>query len=467
MPTKNEWVVFADLAKKHGDVMHLSALGNSIILLTSRQAISDLLEKKGHIYSDRPIIPMASEMIGYSRLTVLCPYGTLLKESRKLIGGTINARNAPQLQRVIEAKVPHLLSRLLASPSDFRPHLRWLVASIVLQITHGHEVNDSNDPLVQLAELVNAQFSVTATPGKFLVDSFPFLRHVPDWLPGTGFKAFAKEARRTVERLLEEPYQEVKEQLMHGTAVPSFTSMIIESDPNPSPEELFINKMASTQFYVGGADTTVSALESMILILALYPEVQRKAQAEVDAVLGSHQLPKFSDHDSLPYVAALVKEIHRWKPIVPLALPHKAMQDDTYDGYHIPKGASIIANSWAILHDASIYPDPFEVQPERYLGEKREDGMNPDPESWSFGYGRRVCPGQILANDMVFLATATILATFDVANATTLDGHAIDKNVNYEGGTITHPPAFTCTITPRSADIKQFIATSLSEHDQS
>ncbi|KAH9925321.1 cytochrome P450 [Fomitopsis serialis] len=356
MPTRNEWVVFADLAKKHGDIMHLSALGNSIILLTSRQAISDLLEKRGHIYSDRPIMPMASEMIGYSRFTVLCPYGTILKESRKLIGGTINARNAPQLQRVIETKIPQLLSRLLASPSDFRPHLRWyghhhrhesapdlrpiaysLVASIVLQITHGRDISDSSDPLVQLAELVNAQFSATATPGKFLVDVFPFLRYVPEWLPGTGFKVLAKEARHSLERLLDEPYHEVKEQLARGTAVPSFTSDIIEKDPNPSPEELFINKMTSTQFYVAGADTTVSALESMFLVLALYPEVQRKAQAEVDAALGSNQLPKFSDHDSLPYVTALVKEIHRWRPVLPLALPHMAMQDDTYDGYHIPK----------------------------------------------------------------------------------------------------------------------------------
>ncbi|KAH9925314.1 cytochrome P450 [Fomitopsis serialis] len=466
MPTKNEWVIFADLAKKHGDIMHLSALGKSIILLTSRQAISDLLEKRGHIYSDRPIMPMASEMIGYSRFTVLCPYGTILKESRKLIGGTINARNAPQLQRVIETKIPQLLSRLLASPSDFRPHLRWLVASIVLQITHGRDINDSSDPLVQLAELVNAQFSATATPGKFLVDVFPFLRHVPDWLPGTGFKALAKEARHTLERILDEPYHEVKEQLARGTAVPSFTSDIIEKNPNPSPEELFINKMASTQFYLAGADTTVSALESMFLVLALYPEVQRKAQAEVDASLGSHQLPKFSDNDSLPYVTALVKEIHRWKPVAPLALPHMAMQDDTYDGYHIPKGATIIANSWAILHDSSIYPDPFEVKPERYLDRKRED-INPDPETWSFGYGRRVCPGQILANDTVFLVTATILATFNITNARTLDGHAIDKNVDYEGGIITHAPPFTCTITPRSADMEQFIAAILGTHDQS
>ncbi|TFY68081.1 hypothetical protein EVJ58_g1234 [Rhodofomes roseus] len=443
MPKKNEWAVFAQLAEKYGDVMHLSALGSSIILLTSRQAISDLLEKRGHIYSDRPVLPMASGLIGYSRFTVLAPYGFILKESRKLITGTINARNAPQLQRVIEGKVLHLLPRLLASPNEFRPHLRWLVASIVLQITHGRDISDSSDPLVQLAELVNEQFSATATPGKFLVDLFPFLRHVPEWFPGAGFKAFAREARDTIDRILDEPYQEVKEQMLLGKAIPSFTSQIIENNPNPKPEDLFVHKMASTQFYLAGADTSVSALETMFLILALYPDIQRKAQAEVDAALGSHQLPKFSDRDSLPYVAALVKEIHRWKPVAPLALPHLAMRDDTYNGYHIPKGATVIANSWAILHDPSIYPDPFEVKPERYLERKGEDA-NPDPETFSFGYVTRIqiariCPGQILAEDTIFLVTATVLTMFNVANAQTLDGHVIrkDEDIDYVGGTIT------------------------------
>ncbi|KZT66837.1 cytochrome P450 [Daedalea quercina L-15889] len=462
LPKTQGWVTYAELAKKYGDIMHLSALGSPMIILTSGQAISDLLEKKGHLYSDRPTTAMASELIGYARMTVLCPYGTLLKESRKLISGTINARNAPQLQRIMESKIPQLLPRLLASPKDFRSHLRWFVASIVLQITHGHEIRDSNDPLVQTAELVNRQFSETATPGTFLVDIFPFLRYVPDWVPGAGFKRIAQEARHSLDRMLDEPYQQVKEQVMRGTASPSFTSELIESDPHPSPEQLFTNKMASSQFYLAGADTTVSSLEIMFAILALYPEVQRKAQAEIDAVVGTAQLAKGSDRDSLPYVNGLVKEIHRWNPVVPLALPHMAVQDDTYKGYHIPKGAVIIANSWAMLHDPSIYPDPFEVKPERYLN-RTNGGINPDPENWSFGYGRRVCPGQIMADDTIFLLTAAVLATFNVTSARTLDGKELGKDVKNIGGIICHPPPFTCEITPRSLATKEFIA-SLGAH---
>ncbi|KZT64716.1 cytochrome P450 [Daedalea quercina L-15889] len=465
MPKNREWVAYGQLAKKYGDVMHMTVLGKSIIVLTSREAILDLLEKKGTIYADRPIIPMGSEMIGYSRITILCPYGTRLKESRKLITNAVNARSAPDIHRVAEVKILRLLPKLLASPTDFKSHLRWFIAGVVLQITHGHDVQDlGTDPLCQLAGVVNAQFSAVLVPGKFLVDSFPLLRYIPAWFPGAGFKAFANDARRSLNRLLDEPYNQVKEQITRGTATESFTSKLIENNPNPSEEELLIYKMSSTQFYAAGADTTASSLESLFLILALYPEVQRKAQAELDALLGSTRLPKCSDRDKLPYVSGLVKEVHRWIPVFPLAIPHKVMQDDMYKGYHIPKGATVVANSWAVLHDPSIYPDPFEVKPERYLNQKIED-VNPDPVYFAFGYGRRYCPGRILADDMVFIVAATILATFNVTNARSLSGESILKDVQSDGGSINHPPPFTCTVTPRSADVAHFISNSLSSHN--
>lgn len=67
---------------------------------------------------------------------------------------------------------------------------------------------------------------------------------------------------------------------------------------------------------------TVSALCSFILAMVLYPEVQQKAQEEIDHVLGPNQLPDFSDRSSLPYIEAIVNETLRWQPVVPLGMPH-------------------------------------------------------------------------------------------------------------------------------------------------
>ena len=156
--------------------------------------------------------------------------------------------------------------------------------------------------------------------------------------------------------------------------------------------------------------------------MALYPEVQRKAQAEIDTVVGPNRLPDFHDRPSLPYINAIVKESSRWNLVLPFvrpfviiiiitiltsseAIPHMSTVDDEYNGFFIPKGTIVIGNAWlvrplnpifvlkflfrSILHDRNAFNDPQEFQPERYL---KDGKLNPDvrdPECAAFGFGRR------------------------------------------------------------------------------
>ena len=83
--------------------------------------------------------------------------------------------------------------------------------------------------------------------------------------------------------------------------------------------------------------------------MTLYPEIQCKGQNEIDRVIGMDRLPLLSERGSLPYVEAIVLEILRWQPITPLNVPHACIEDDVYDGYRIPKGATIMVNSWLVL----------------------------------------------------------------------------------------------------------------------
>ena len=80
--------------------------------------------------------------------------------------------------------------------------------------------------------------------------------------------------------------------------------------------------------------------------MTLHPEIQRKAQEEVDRVIGNDRLPTLSDRGSLPYIEAIILEVLRWQPIVPLNIPHTCTVDDEYEGYRIPKGAIIMVNIW-------------------------------------------------------------------------------------------------------------------------
>jgi len=94
----------------------------------------------------------------------------------------------------------------------------------------------------------------------------------------------------------------------------------------------------------------------------------------------------------------------------------------------------------------------------------KSTGQNPpDPRSFAFGYGRRVCPGQIFADETLFSVVTAVLTTFNITKAQDPSGLPIEPDTSYTGGTISHPPPFECHITPRSAESERFI-TSISSH---
>ena len=123
--------------------------------------------------------------------------------------------------------------------------------------------------------------------------------------------------------------------------------------------------------------------------MVLNPKAMRKAQEELDRVVGKGELPDFSHKDDLPYIDALMKEILRWNPPFPIAIPNRAMKDDVYRGYLIPAGATVVQNIWAIFRDPSIYPDPETFNPDRFFNDGKIDPAVFNPEDRVFGTGRR------------------------------------------------------------------------------
>ena len=163
-----------------------------------------------------------------------------------------------------------------------------------------------------------------------------------------------------------------------------------------------------------GFETTATTLMWWILVMVAFPEVQRRAQAELDAVVGRARPPTYADAPRLPFVRAIIKEVSRWRPVVRLGVPHVAAEDDWYEGMFIPKGTTCMANIWHCNHDRSVFGDDAdEFRPERHLSSNGE--LLPGPKETnqeghvSFGFGRRICVGKHLANESLFIHTARIL----------------------------------------------------------
>jgi cytochrome P450 len=190
-------------------------------------------------------------------------------------------------------------------------------------------------------------------------------------------------------------------------------------------------------------------MSSLFVALILYPEVQKRAQAQIDSVVSRDRLPTFEDRSRLPYIEAICKELLRWQVGLPLGFPHASTQDCVYRGFFIPKGSITIANSWAILHNPDLYPDPETFKPERFLN---EDGtFRDDPTiSLAFGAGKRICPGRHLVNTILFIVTARVLSVFNITKARDENGHEIPVTPMVQSDlALTHPVKFECSITPR------------------
>jgi hypothetical protein len=145
-----------------------------------------------------------------------------------------------------------------------------------------------------------------------------------------------------------------------------------------------------------------------------YPETQARAHAELDAVIGRTRLPTFADYPHLPYIRAMVKELLRWRPLGPIITPHRATEDDWYEGMFIPKGTICLANAWHMNRDPEIFGENAEdFEPARYLDangdivpgitDLKKDGH------FSYGFGSRICVGRHMADNSLFINIAILL----------------------------------------------------------
>lgn len=286
-----------------------------------------------------------------------------------------------------------------------------------------------------------------------MVDLIPALNYLPSGLPGTGFKRIARQWSKINQMSTEVPYKFVQRQVAAGSHSKSFVSKLVEQQVQKgSTDGLKFSRdeddiqWSAAMLYNGGLDTTVAILSGFFMAMAMFPQVQHKAQEEIDRVIGVDRLPGFADRHKLPYIDAVVQEAFRWNPTAPLGFPHMASEDTTYNGNLIPKGAILFANIWWFCHDPEIYADPDVFNPERYLEPRNEP--NPVPEI--FGFGRRVCPGQHLAESSVFLTVSQTLAAFRISKATDQQGREIDIQLNTNTGLINRPVNFPYKLSARS-----------------
>ncbi|KAE8379019.1 cytochrome P450 [Aspergillus bertholletiae] len=458
-PDTPDWLHWLQHKELYGPISSITVFGQTIIILNDHQAVVDLMETRSALHSSRPHLQIADITDWKETLGVL-PYSNRFRAYRKALHQEMGtAASIAKYHDIIDMETHRLVFRILENPNDLIQHIRKEAGSIILRVGYGYITEPHvHDPLVDLVDKAMEDFSQLVLPGAWLVNFIPMLKYLPSWFPGSGWQETANAYKRRVTAMRDIPYAFVQRQIKQQNYVPSYLSSLLEKDHiKPGSEEEIVAKWSAQSLYGGGAETSVSSLACFFLAMVLYPDVQKMAQEEIDRVVGTSRLPDMSDREHLPYINAVVKEVLRWHPVTPLGVSHASSEDDTYKGYLIPKGAILVPNIWAMAHDPDRYHDATEFKPERFLG---VNGRTPeyDPHFLSFGFGRRICPGQHLAAANLYLGVARCLAVFNIAHAVR-DGKEVPVTREFSKGIISHPAPFELSIRVRSPDHERLIRT--------
>ncbi|KAK0480064.1 cytochrome P450 [Armillaria novae-zelandiae] len=469
VPAEYPWLTYAQWAATYGDILYLDTPGNPTVVLNSTQAAADLFEKRSRNYSDRPDFVM-TKLAGWGFNLGFMRYSEDWRRHRRMVHQYFQPRTVPAYYPVQMKATLVLLQQLHKSPNEFVRHVRHHAGSVIMKTVYGYDVDPNGDRFVEIVDRALESIRIIGNMGTFLVDSIPSLRYLPRWFPGAKFVSLADSWRKDVEEMKEGPFAYASESMANGCEASSLVAVNLEKMKNISvPERMthleVTRNTAAVAFSVcPNAAKTVSVVLSTMLAFLLYPEVQARAQAELDAVVGPTRLPNFDDRPQLPYIDAILLEALRWNPVVPLSIAHRNVQEDVYRGYYIPAGTTVVGNTWAMFHDEKDYPNPHVFDPERFISAEGKE-TQPEPIA-AFGFGRRICPGRYLASNTAWIAIASMASTLSFTKAVDSEGQVIEPSHTFTGdflrqkySNFTHsfPLPFKCTIKARSAGAQALI----------
>ncbi|CAE6500115.1 unnamed protein product [Rhizoctonia solani] len=448
------------------DIVYLDMMGQPFLILNSAQAALDLLEKRSAIYSDRVCAPMVknSTLLDWSGFIPVLPYADLWRRQRRRMNNWLNMRAVRQFDGIQQDSIRHLLGRLLDISSSTQPVFEkvkhqffFTMGSATFNLAYGYHHTGDQDPfLVNAVEATDNLFSATMMTN-FWVNPFPVLSYLPDWFPGTEWKRTAQKWREQKNNAVNAPYEWTKQQIETGKFEPSVLSALLQDHKLASelPTTDWEREMKELAFvlFVGGTDTSATALVSFVAAMLVNPAVQAKAQAEIDSVLGyATRLPTTADEAQLPYIRNIILEILRWQPVTPTGgIPHVCYQDDVYRGYDIQKGTLVYGNAWAMSRDETVYQNAEYFEPDRFL----DSSVPPLP---AFGWGRRKCPGMHFAEASLFLGVSSLLTAFTFSRKKDMDGREIVPKIEAGSNSLTMVlKPFEFELHPRSEKHRQLI----------
>ncbi|CAE6441605.1 unnamed protein product [Rhizoctonia solani] len=437
-----------ELNRKYGPLASLKLGSSNIIVIGGDGSlVRELLDKRGSIYSNRPIEP-TQEITGGGDDVIFQTNTEKWKAARKQIVRHYPRASNPEQVCLQEAESVQLLHDFLHQPEWNIQHSMRYTTSIITCLNYGIRCATYEDPIVHDMETIMA--FIPRPP----IDHFPLLRYLPDFMLGN----WRVKAER-VRDLMKKVYGGLAEiGWERGSNGLNTDNLAYKLRLNEGVTRLTRNHQAQICGIVleGGSDIVAGMVSTVILALLEDIHSQDRARQEIDRIYDEDTLPRWDDEQKMPFVRAIVKETLRWRPPLPTCLPHRLEQGRRYlcgSGILNPT-FPVICNIWAIHNNSERYKDPHKFNPDRFLDHKlsmANSMVQSDPferDHFTFGAGRRSCPGVQLAEQGIFIAISRLLWAFEFSVPS---GASVNTNQNAFYGAIRRPKKYPVVITPRSA----------------
>ncbi|KAL5748550.1 hypothetical protein ACOSQ2_025847 [Xanthoceras sorbifolium] len=413
---------FASLARDHGPIFKLW-LGNKLGIVVSSSALArQVLKDQDTTFANRDV-PTAGLAATYGgRDIVWNPYGPEWRMLRKvcvlkMLSNTTLDSVYELRRRQLRETVGYMYSRV-GSPVNIGEQMFLTILNVIANMLWGGSVQgDERSNLgAEFREVVSEMTELLGTPN--LSDFYPGLARFD--LQGVVKKmnVLARKFDKIFDVMIDQRLRidgEGGNKAGDNKECKDFLQFLLQlknEGDSKTPLTMIHVKALLMDMVVGGSDTSSNSIEFAMAEVMNKPEVMKRAQQELNEVIGKDKIVEESHIHKLPYLYAVMKEVLRLHPALPLLVPHCPSETSTVGGYTIPKGTRVFVNVWAIHRDPSIWENALEFNPDRFLNGKW-DYSGSDLSYLPFGSGRRICAGIAMAERMFMYSLATLLHSFD------------------------------------------------------